>query len=209
MGFANTKNVDSLSVILSEKIVEDTVTTFTSNMYFVKLKDSKELKNVKKEILKNLTAQMPTVYSKKEFVDALKEEQEILYETIVEIILIIIGVSLIGIINNQTVSFLERKREMAVLYSTAMSRAQLNKMIFTEVILSYIVSAGVSIIFTMLFIRLLKQTLLVLNMYYPLRFNIISILVLLFIIGIIMMVIYLVMKRKIKKMNIVEELKYE
>ena len=98
---------------------------------------------------------------------------------------------------------------MAVLYSTCMSRSQLNKMIFTEVILSYLISAFVSIIFTMLFIRLLKQTLLMLNMYYPLRFNIISILVLLFIIGIIMMVIYLVMKRKIKKMNIVEELKYE
>ena len=44
---------------------------------------------------------------------------------------------------------------------------------------------------------------------YVLVLCITVILVLLFIIGIIIMVIYLVMKRKIKKMNIVEELKYE
>ena len=82
-------------------------------------------------------------------------------------------------------------------------------LICTEVILSFAISAGVSIIFTILFIKLLKQTLMILNLYYPLSFSIISILVLVFIIGVIMMVIYLVMKRKIKKMNIVEELKYE
>ena len=108
----------------------------------------KNTNDVKKEVVKKLTYQMPEVYTQKEYVKLVEENKEMLYEAIIEVILIIIGVSLIGIINNQTVSFLERKREMAVLYSTAMSRSQLNKMIFTEVILSFAISAGVSIIFT-------------------------------------------------------------
>jgi len=131
------------------------------------------------------------------------------YKTIIEVVLVIIGVALIGIINNQTVSFFERKKEMAVLYSTSMSRNQLNKMIFIEVILSYFISALVSVVFTIMLIKLLKYTMSILGLYMPISFSIVSILVLLFIIGVIMLVIYLVMKRKIKKMNIVEELKYE
>ena len=98
---------------------------------------------------------------------------------------------------------------MAVLYSTSMSRNQLNKMIFIEVILSYFISALVSVVFTIMLIKLLKYTMSILGLYMPISFSIVSILVLLFIIGVIMLVIYLVMKRKIKKMNIVEELKYE
>ena len=137
-----------------------------------------------------------------------KTSKEI-YKTIIEVILVIIGVALIGIINNQSVSFLERKKEMAVLYSTAMSRSQLNRMIFIEVFLSYFISALVSFIFTIMLIILLRQTLIVLGLYIPITFSILSILILMFVIGIIMTVIYLVMKRKIKKMNIVEELKYE
>ena len=209
VGFADTRAMNHMSIILSEKIIEDTVDYFSEQHYFVQLSKGAKLKDVKKDILKNLTDKMPQVLTKKEYVDITKEAMEEIYISIIEIILVIIGVALVGIINNQSVSFLERKREMAVLYSTAMSRSQLNKMIFIEVFLSYFISALVSIIFTIMLLILLKQTLMVLGLYIPITFSIVSILILMFVIGIIMTVIYLVMKRKIKKMNIVEELKYE
>lgn len=209
VGFADTSAINHMSIILSEKIIEDTVDDFSEQHYFVQLSKDAKLKDVKKDILKNLTDKMPQVLTKKEYVDTTKEAMEKIYISIIEIILVIIGVALVGIINNQSVSFLERKREMAVLYSTAMSRSQLNKMIFIEVFLSYFISALVSIIFTIMLLILLKQTLMVLGLYIPITFSIVSILILMFVIGIIMTVIYLVMKRKIKKMNIVEELKYE
>lgn len=209
VGFADTSAMNHMSIILSEKIIEDTVDYFSEQHYFVQLSKGAKLKDVKKDILKNLTDKMPQVLTKKEYVDITKEAMEEIYISIIEIILVIIGVALVGIINNQSVSFLERKREMAVLYSTAMSRSQLNKMIFIEVFLSYFISALVSIIFTIMLLILLKQTLMILGLYIPITFSIVSILILMFVIGIIMTVIYLVMKRKIKKMNIVEELKYE
>ena len=209
VGFADTSSINHMSIILSENIVEDIISYFAEQHYFVQISKDAKIKDVKKDILKNLTETMPQVVTKKEYVDLTKEAMEQIYFTIIEIILVIIGVSLVGIINNQSVSFLERKREMAVLYSTAMSRSQINKMIFIEVFLSYFISALVSIIFTIMLIVLLKQTLMVLGLYIPITFSIVSILILMFVIGIIMTVIYLVMKRKIKKMNIVEELKYE
>lgn len=209
VGFADTSSVSHMSVILSEKLVEETVTSFSDNYYFINLTKDAKVKDVKKEIRKTFTYQMPELMTKKEYVDLTKEGMEEIYKTIIEVILVIIGVALIGIINNQSVSFLERKREMAVLYSTSMSRSQLNRMIFIEVFLSYFISALVSFIFTIMLIILLRQTLIVLGLYIPITFSVLSILILMFIIGIIMTVIYLVMKRKIKKMNIVEELKYE
>lgn len=209
VGFANTNTMNAKSIILSEKIIEDTIDYFSEQHFFVQMSKDAKSKDVKKEIMKCLTDTMPQVLTKKEYVDLTKEAMEEIYLIIIEIILVIIGVALVGIINNQSVSFLERKREMAVLYSTAMSRSQINKMIFIEVFLSYFISALVSIIFTIMLLVLLKQTLMVLGLYIPITFSIVSILVLMFVIGIIMTVIYLVMKRKIKKMNIVEELKYE
>ena len=209
VGFADTSAINHKSIILSEKIVEDTISVFSEQHYFIQMSKDGKVKDVKSEIMKDITYQMPQVFTKKEYVKLTKEGMEEIYFAIIEVILIIIGVALVGIINNQSVSFLERKREMAVLYSTAMSRSQLNKMIFIEVFLSYFISALVSIIFTIMLIILLKQTLMILGLYIPITFSIVSILILMFVIGIIMIVIYLVMKRKIKKMNIVEELKYE
>lgn len=209
VGFADTSRVNHMSIILSESIVEDVIPIFSSQQYFIQATDEKNIKDIRKEVLRTITYQMPEVYSQQEYIETTETAMKETYKTIIEVVLVIIGVALIGIINNQTVSFFERKKEMAVLYSTSMSRNQLNKMIFIEVILSYFISALVSVVFTIMLIKLLKYTMSILGLYMPISFSIVSILVLLFIIGVIMLVIYLVMKRKIKKMNIVEELKYE
>ena len=209
VGFADTSRVNHRGIILSKDIVEDTIYGFSKQQYFIQTTDNKNIKDVRNAVVKTITYNAAEVYSQKEYVDATKASMKEIYKYIVIVILIIIGVALIGIINNQTVSFFERKKEMAILYSTSMSRNQLNKMIFIEAFLSYFISAIVSIVFTAMLIKLLKYTMAILGIYIPISFSIASILVLLFIIGIIMLIIYLVMKRKIKKMNIVEELKYE
>lgn len=209
VGFADTSRVNHMSIILSESIVEDLIPIFSNQQYFIQVTDENNIKDIRKEVLRNITYQMPEVYSQQEYIEKTENAMKETYKTIIEVVLVIIGVALIGIINNQTVSFFERKKEMAVLYSTSMSRIQLNKMIFIEVFLSYFISALVSVVFTVMLIKLLKYTMSILGLYMPISFSIVSILILLFIIGVIMLVIYLVMKRKIKKMNIVEELKYE
>ncbi len=209
VGFADTSRVNYMSIILSESIVEDLIPIFSNQQYFIQVTDENNIKDIRKEVLRTITYQMPEVYSQQEYIEKTENAMKETYKTIIEVVLVIIGVALIGIINNQTVSFFERKKEMAVLYSTSMSRIQLNKMIFIEVFLSYFISALVSVVFTVMLIKLLKYTMSILGLYMPISFSIVSILILLFIIGVIMLVIYLVMKRKIKKMNIVEELKYE
>lgn len=209
VGFADTSKVDYMSIILSEKIIEDIISFFEEEQYFIKVSNEKHVKTVKKDISKNLTQPLPEVYTQNEYIESIQSAIKETYAMLAGVILIIIGVSLIGIINNQSVSFLERKKEMAILYSTSMSKKQLNKMIFTELILSYFISSLVSIIFTIMLIKLLKYTMEILGLYIPITFSITSVVVLLIIIGIIMTVIYIVIKRKIKKMNIVEELKYE
>lgn len=209
VGFADTSKIEPMSILLNEKMAIDGIGTFDDVQYFIQINNKDNIRKTKKEIQKKLTYEMPLLYTQKEHVEFIKKEINNNFENVMTIVLIIMGVSLIGIINNQTVCFLERKKEFAILYSTSMSRKQINNMILLELLLSYLCSSILAIIFSLFIIRLLKYTLDFIGLYMNLSFSIIGVVLLLIVIGLLMSVIYLVMKRKIKKMNIVEELKYE
>ena len=90
-----------------------------------------------------------------------------------------------------------------------MSKKQLSNLILKETILAYSVSSLSSIIFAIVINHLFTYTVDALGFYIPLKFNLLWTILLLLIIGIIMLLIYIAIKGKIKKLNIVEELKYE
>lgn len=209
VGFADMSKIDYMAVILSEKVVTNEITTFDKNYYFIELAKDAKYNDVKKKVLSELTYETPEIKSQEEYVEDINEQMRGTYVDIAVVILVIIGIALIGIINNQSVSFMERKKEIATLYSTSMSRKQINNMMLKELLLSYVVSSLVSLFFTLILIVLLRYTISMLGVYIPLSFNLFGIVILLLIIALIMGVIYLVMKKKIRKMNVVEELKYE
>ena len=125
------------------------------------------------------------------------------------IVIIVVLLSLVGIINNQTVSFMERRKEFATLYSIAMSRKQLKNMILIENVLAFINSTIASIVFYLIISKLIEYTMQVLLIPISLKFTITGVLVLLLIVAMILLVIQRSMRKHIKNMNIVEEIKYE
>lgn len=209
VGFADTSKVNYRGIILSEKVALEQISTFDNSYYFIDLSKGTKYDDIKKELSNELTYQIPEIYSQKEYVKMINEKMTKGYIYIAVLILIIVGIALIGIINNQTVSFMERKKEMATLYSTSMSRKQINNMMLKELLLSFLFSFMISLFFTWILIIMLKYVTNILEVYMPLSINLLGIVILFLIISLIMAIIYLVMKRKIKKMNVVEELKYE
>lgn len=209
VGFTDTSKVNYMSIIMSKKMATDKIQTFDSNKFFIELKNEADYANVKKNLLKSVTYQLVEVYNQDEYKEKINKDMKDAYENIAIVILVIVGIALIGIINNQSVSFMERKKEFAILYSTSMSRKQINNMLSKELLLSYMISSLFSVFFTLMLIRLLRYVISTLGIYIPLSFNIFGIVVLLLIVAFIMIIIYLLMKRKIKRMNIVEEIKYE
>ncbi|PYG88038.1 ABC-type lipoprotein release transport system permease subunit [Ruminiclostridium sufflavum DSM 19573] len=133
--------------------------------------------------------------------------------SLILILYIIIGISVLliifGVINNITVSFLSRKRELAVLYSTAMSRRQLITMFYGEIITMYVViifyAGALSFLYQYIMPKILWSAGLAFNMQYPV-FAIIITSIALFIVLNILVLIPVV---NLFKMNTVEVLKYE
>ena len=104
---------------------------------------------------------------------------------------------------------MERRKEFATLYSIAMSRKQLKNMILIENTLAFINSTIASIVFYVIISKLVEYTLQILLIPIYMRFTISGILVVLLIVVMILLVIQRSMRKHIKNMNIVEEIKYE
>lgn len=208
VGFANTDNIAYNSIIVSEKLFTDEILEI-SEEYFINLFDNKNISDSKKDIKKFLTNDDAKIVTKEEYIKEIKDFIKTTRSLIYILIGIIVGIGLIGIINNQTVAFLQRTKEFAILYSTCMSKKQLSNLILKETILAYSVSSLSSIIFAIVINHLFTYTVDALGFYIPLKFNLLWTILLLLIIGIIMLLIYIAIKGKIKKLNIVEELKYE
>ena len=215
VGFADTSVVNNMSILVSEDFINDFDDKLYEDRYFINLDEGVDSKKVIKEIEAILSEDLITddnstnSYTKAEYLESVKDSIKSNYKAIVMVLLIIVAVSLIGIINNQSVSFLQRKKEFAILYSTAMSKKQINKLMVFELFLSFVITSIVAFGLTIFILNLLNHIIEVLGFNLVLSFSFMGIFVVLFVVGIIMLCIYLVMRRKIRKMNVVEELKYE
>lgn len=207
--FADMAKFDNTAMIVSHDLYE-TFTAVSSpyNYLFVNIKDKSKERETEDEI-SDLLSSTSTVYSKSVHIKNIEMEIKNMKQIITLIIAALVGLGLIGIINNQTVSYLQRTKELAILYSTCMSRRQLANTILREILLAYVISIVPSIIIALMLNRFVYYTLDSLYIYFLPKFNILYISILLLALALVMSVIYLSMYIKIKHMNIVEELKYE
>ena len=146
-------------------------------------------------------------------IDEYIDMQEKQSESIMSIFYVILGLSVIlsfiGIVNNQIISFIGRKKELAVLNSTCMSRGQLKKMLITETILANLVSSVLVIIVTYISTGYIDYFMQGIDMYVDIKFDLVSILKFVGIIDVILMLTLGIPIKRLKKMNIVSEIKYE
>ena len=140
----------------------------------------------------------------KEIEDLTGGEMALLY------MIIIIGASLavIGIYSNQIVGFESRKRESAVLVSTAMSKGNLVKLFFEETVLSGAIAIGfgtiAGLVETVVFIKALKA-IMEQELFINVGQTVVFLLIMFFTFGI----TTVKTMRDINRMKIAEQLKYE
>lgn len=120
-----------------------------------------------------------------------------------------IGLAMIGLINNGLVAFSQRKKGFAVLNSTCMSKGQLYKMALEENIFSFLIAILPAISLSYFLNIFITKTLSGMDMFINMVFSINGVLTLSGIILVLMLVEALVPIIKLKKMNIVKEIKYE
>ena len=146
-------------------------------------------------------------------VDQFVKEQRSQINTIMSLFYIIIGLALtlvfVGIVNNQLISFMERTRELAVLNSVCMSKWQIIKMLIIENIVSNVVACIIGFAVAIMSVNLIGIVLKGMKMYMDVLFDFkIGFIVIGIILSLLLITVILPIK-KLKKINIVESIKYE
>ena len=126
---------------------------------------------------------------------------------------IIIALSLIlsfvGIINNQLISFMERTKEIAVLNSICMSKSQLRRMLVIENITSNIVACAFGFGVSIMSLRYMNKLMYGIKMYTDVQYQYNVGLMIMGIVLVVLLSTVIVPIKKMKKINVVEAIKYE
>jgi ABC-type antimicrobial peptide transport system permease subunit len=167
------------------------------------------IKQLKKSIENRVTDMKTRVIIVDEYIqEGIKKNLSVL-----SMVFILIGIgvllSFVGIVNNQLISFIQRGKELAVLYATSMSKAQLMQLIIFETVISFISSSVLSIATCFSMLSFIEDILSSMNIYFMINFSLSAVLNI-FLVGLISALftnIYPI--RKIRRMNVIAEIKYE
>lgn len=177
--------------------------------YFILVKtdlDADEMAKILKDKVSDFGVTIQTV---EDYIDEQKQANMSLLSMIFILIGIGIILSFIGIVNNQIIGYIQRRRELAVLYSTAMSKKQLKRLILIETFLSFIIAIITATGIGYVLSKILEQLLNGMYLSMKLEYNFADISKLVIGVLIIMLLTAISPRRKIKKMNVVDEIKYE
>ncbi len=123
--------------------------------------------------------------------------------------IIALVVASIGVFNNITISFQQRRKEYAVMSSVGMNASKRKKLVLAENMYCVLLSIALSIPFTLLVNRLMSKVLVTLNLPLTLSFDWSSVPMYSAILAAVIFIASLSTMKKSKKINVVQELKYE
>lgn len=210
VGFVNSVYFSSSRSIIVVDL-QNYLDNFTDIPVWVQIvaKEGTDLQKLKTKIndeIKEVSVQVMTF-------DEYIAEQESSTSSIMSLFYIIIGLavilSFIGIVNNQIIGFIQRRKELAVLNSTCMSRTQLKRMLKVEILVANAIACIIAIITGYLATGMIESFLKGMSMYVDVTYDWIFILKFVGIIYIVLMLTLIIPSKRIKKMNIVDEIKYE
>ncbi len=175
----------------------------------LKVEDGTDLDKLKEDIddtLKELNLSVQTV-------DEYISEQEESTASIMSLFYVVIGLavilSFIGIINNQIISFMQRRKEIAILNSTCMSKGQIKKMLFFETVLANIIACVIAIVISIMATDMIENFMEGMAMYVDVEYSISGAVSFVGVIFVVLLFTLLSPMKRLKKMNIVNEIKYE
>jgi len=168
--------------------------------------DIEELENKIKNKVKEVGIQIETF---DEYITKQEESSSAIMSMLYVIVGLAVVLAFIGIINNQIIGFMQRKRELAVLNSTCMSKKQLKGMLVLETFFANFISCALALIISYLLTNILSTALQSMELFVEIVFDweiCIKFVCSVFII--LLLTLFLPLKR-LRKINIVDEIKYE
>lgn len=173
---------------------------------FKTIKSPEDVKKELKAVVKDFGAIATT---RDEFQEQNVEQNQMIVNILSIFSYLAIFIAALGVLNNITIGFLQRKRELAVLSSVGMSDGARNRMLLTESILSVIWSVVIALPYSYLGLSLLTKTMTAIEMPMAIALDIKAVPIY----GVAALVLIILASLPIllkgKKLSIINELKYE
>jgi len=175
----------------------------------IETKEGTDLQDVKEKIENNIKEIGIKISTIDEYLETQKEQVDGIMSIFYVIIGLAVILSFIGIINNQIICFIQRRKELAILNSTCMSKKQLKKMLRVETILSNATSCLIAVIVAFTATGIIETFLESLSMYVEMIFDWNTAFRFIGIVFVLLLCTLRIPSRRMKKMNIIDEIKYE
>lgn len=178
-------------------------------MICVNLKDKGKIDETLNELKNKVDDFGVTIQTKTEYIDLQKAQVGSLISTFSTLMGMGVLLAFIGIINNQIISFMQRKREYAMLYSTSMSKKQLKRLITLETALSFGAMSifALAVSYGMSFIA--DAGMKAMTLCVPIIYDFKGLLFLTIGVYVLMILTSIAPKMKLRKMKVIDEIKYE
>nr|WP_243240509.1 FtsX-like permease family protein [Clostridium cibarium] len=177
-----------------------------SKIVFKTTKSQEEVRDELKPVIKELGAK---VITKDEIQKDNIENNQLTVNILSIFSYLAIFIATLGVLNNIIISFLQRKRELAVLSSIGMSDGSRSKMLLTESILSVIWAVAIAMPYSYLGLSLLTKTMTIIGLPMDIVLDVKSVPVYGVAALILILLASLPIMLKNKKLSIINELKYE
>ncbi|MBM7713658.1 FtsX-like permease family protein [Siminovitchia sp. FSL H7-0308] len=179
------------------------------NQLSVKIKDEDKAEDVKEAIADQFMDTPITVMTFDEMIASQKATIDTLINGIKVIIAMGLVVGLLGISNNLLVSFSQRKKQYAVLYSVCMSRMQIIRMLFWEMFITFIAVVMISLLGGLALNKLMTKLLYAIGLRIEYQFTFELFGILCAFVFILLILSTIPVARQVFKLNMMKELRYE
>jgi len=201
-------NSNKTSVLIHKDIYSDHFTTETPKIA-LKVRNGTDAETVKKELSEKYVATNLSIHTFEEMIAGQKETIDTLLSGIIVVVLFGLLIGLLGITNNFIVSFIQRKKEYAVLYSVSMSRSQLIKMLFYEMLMTFVALLIIGFIGGYAMFIIMVKLLVSLGLVIPISFHYGLFGILSGAAFILLALSTLSTVKRVKQLNILKQLRYE
>jgi len=176
------------------------------------LKEGKNASDVLNSLyaeIRDRTGDSPTLYEKDAYINGKMREALSALNIISAVPVLAVLLSLVGVANNRIIAFNQKRREYAGLYSVAMSRKQLGTMLFFESVGIFLSGCAVGIAAALYCLPLVRDVIYSLILYLKIRIDVPMLLCLPAAMFVLICLACIFPIRKLNRMDIVKEIKYE
>ena len=170
---------------------------------------TKKPKEMKEDLRKALAGTNTYIQTKTEFIDNQRNQTNSILGMVEAMLGLSVILSLFGLMNNQIIGFIQKKKEYAVLYSTSMSKSQLRVMVLFEVLGTFICGCLIGMELSIWLTGLLEQVLSSIGLCLNIAIQFKQLAVAVIGIFAVLSLTAIGPMRKVSKIKVVDEIKYE